>query len=173
MERPVAGRFGRVHHRTSDRRTSAPSSNAAGPWGRAPHRGTATGSQAQRPRAGDEGRLLPGGRCDPDGVRRSVDNGSRSTRSQRVPGRPEGGRTPPRTGRPLRAAAPLPFPSASPPVLPSLPPLPLPFPPSRPSPLRVAPPCRGSAGPCARAAAPVLPSIAKVVPVHGHQRGQQ
>ncbi|MCZ0992064.1 amidohydrolase family protein [Streptomyces noursei] len=93
--RRSAGRFGRVHHRTSDRETSAQSSNAAGPWGGEP---SGTPPLGARSRA----RAMAGsvGRCDPDGARRSVDNGSRSTRSQRVPGRPEGRRAPIRTPTP-------------------------------------------------------------------------
>ena len=57
----AAGRFGRVHHRTSDRGTSAQSSKRRWVRGGVPHRRTATGSQAQRPRLGGEGRFRPVG----------------------------------------------------------------------------------------------------------------
>ena len=105
--RPAAGRFGRVHHRTSDRGTSAQSSNAAGPGAvcrtGAPPLGARSSARATgrgNVPAGREGvtRVGPG---------RSVDNGFRSTRSQRVPGRPEGRRAPIRSvGRrpPTRSA---------------------------------------------------------------------
>jgi hypothetical protein len=94
--RPPTGRFGQVHHRTSGRPFPAQSSNAAGPGGGVPHRDITTGSQVQRPRHGGEGRGRPAG-VTRVGPGCSVDNGSRSTRSQRVPGRPEGHRAPTRS----------------------------------------------------------------------------
>ncbi|WP_371658636.1 hypothetical protein [Streptomyces sp. NBC_00280] len=49
----LAGRFGRVHHRTPDRGTSAQSPQRRWVRDGVPHRRTTTGSQAQRPRHGD------------------------------------------------------------------------------------------------------------------------
>uniref|UniRef100_A0AAU2AC01 Uncharacterized protein n=1 Tax=Streptomyces sp. NBC_00093 TaxID=2975649 RepID=A0AAU2AC01_9ACTN len=51
--RQVAGRFGRVHHRTPDRGTSEQSPQRRWVRDGVPHRRTVTGSQAQRPRHGD------------------------------------------------------------------------------------------------------------------------
>ncbi len=63
-----AGRFGRVHHRTPDRRTSGHSCQRRWVRDGVPHRGTATGSQAQR---GAEPRDVPAGRggATPGGAR--------------------------------------------------------------------------------------------------------
>jgi len=85
-----AGRFGES---TAGRPAGEPPRPPRSHWVRdgAPPRPHRTGSQAQRSHSGD-GTFRRTGRCDPGGARRSVDNGFRSTRSQRAPGRPEGRR---------------------------------------------------------------------------------
>ncbi|ALM42918.1 hypothetical protein SFR_6303 [Streptomyces sp. FR-008] len=95
LTEPRGGRVGSAGS-TTGRPTGEPPNRRRTPLGQGRYatRRTATGSQAQRPRSGTrEGSGRPAGatRVGPGG---SVDNGFRSTRSQRVPGRPEGHRAP-------------------------------------------------------------------------------